>query len=504
MRSNIISREKEIKILEEFYTSNIPELLALYGRRRVGKTFLVRSFFERKKQKKQKEIIFLDITGMQNGFMAEQIRNFTDALGTAFVHQGARLEAGKNWYESFRILSEYIKLVPEDKKIVLFFDEFPWMVTKNSKLLQFLEYYWNHDWSKDNRIKLIICGSSAGWILKNIINNTKGLYNRVTRTIQLEPFDLQETKKYLFHKGIRLNNRQVAELYMVLGGIPHYLNQVTKGLSATQVIEQLAFVKKGFLLDEFEKLYATLLHDAKNCIEIIRLIAQHRYGIGQQELLEKISDVGGGSKIKLLDDLENAGLIMKFKSKWNRKRGIYYIVTDEYSLFYLYWIEPIKETLLVKGLRKGYWEKTQLNPSWHIWKGYAFEALCYKHLAKIGDVLSLSPTAIPGTWKYVPKRNKAKTKNAKNTDMQGTQIDLLFDRDDDVITICEIKYTKEPFIIDKQYAHNLINKTGIFRRITKTTKQIFIAIISANGLKPSIYSEEMISNVVTLDDFFKE
>ena len=497
MRINIINREKEIKILEEFYTSKTPELAAIFGRRRVGKTFLVRSFFEQKmqkKQKKQKDVVFLDVTGMQDGSMFEQIRNFTDALAEAFVHQGARLEAGKNWYESFRTLSEYIRLVPQNKKIILFFDEFPWMVTKNSKLLQFLEYYWNHDWSKNNRIKLIICGSSAGWILKNIINNKKGLYNRVTKTIQLEPFDLQETKKYLFHKGIRLSNRQIAELYMVIGGIPHYLNQITKGLSAIQVIEKLAFVKKSFFLDEFEKLYATLFHDAKNCIEIIRIIAKHRNGIGQEELLGKISSVSGGSKIQLLDDLENAGFIMKFKPKWHRKKGIYYRVIDEYSLFYLYWIEPIKETLLVKGLRQGYWEKTQLGSSWHIWKGYAFEALCYKHLAKISEVLNLSPTAVPSTWKYAP-RDKSK--------QQGAQIDLLFDRDDDAITVCEIKCTNRPFEIDKQYAHNLINKVETFKRVTKTPKQIFTVMISANGLKPTMYSEELISNIVTLDDLFK-
>jgi len=482
----IISREEEIRILEECYASNQPEFLAVYGRRRVGKTFLIRSFFG------QKNALFLDITGMQDGDMSEQIRNFTDAMGETFVHPGARLEAGETWQESFRTLTEYIRL-SNHKKIILFFDEFPWMATQNSKLLQFLEYFWNHTWSKDNRVKLIICGSSAGWILKNIINNKKGLYNRVTKTIHLEPLNLKETKKYLLHKGVKLNNKQIAELYMVIGGIPHYLNRVTKGLSVAQIIEKLAFTKESFLLNEFNKLYATLFHNAKSCIEIIRLIAKSRYGIGQVELLEKISSAGGGSKTQLLDDVEDAGFIISFKPKGHKKKGIYYKVIDEYSLFYLYWIDPIKDTLLTKGLRQGYWEKMQLGHAWSIWKGYAFEALCYKHLIRISEVLNLSPTAIPTTWRYAPL-----TKSKEF----GAQIDLLFDRDDDAITVCEIKYTAKPFEIDKQYANNLINKVEIFKEKTKTSKQIFTAMISANGIKPTMYSEELITGVVTLDDLF--
>lgn len=491
MQTKIIGRKDEVAILEKCFTSNSPEFLAIYGRRRVGKTFLIRSFFEKKKN-----IIFLDVTGMQDGNMPEQIRNFTDALGKAFVHPGARLEAGKNWYESFKTLTEYMRLAPKNKKIVLFFDEFPWMATKNSKLLQYLEYYWNHDWSKDKRIKLIICGSSAGWILKNIVNNKKGLYNRVTKSIQLEPFNLKDTKKYLLHRGVKLTNKQIAEIYMVLGGIPHYLAQIERGLSATQAIEGLAFTKKSFLLTEFEKLYATLFHEAKNCIDIIRLIAKHRYGITQDELFKIMPGFsGGGSKVHLLDDLENAGFIISLKPQWHRKKGISYKIIDEYTLFYLYWIEPIKETLLTKGLRKGYWEETSLSQSWQIWKGYAFEALCYKHLAEIGDALKLSPTAVPSTWRYAPRNNLNK---------QGAQIDLLFDRKDDAVTICEIKYNNKPFEIDKQYASKLQNKVEVFKKITRIGKQIFIAMITANGLKPTMYSEELISECVTLDDLFKE
>jgi AAA+ ATPase superfamily predicted ATPase len=184
--------------------------------------------------------------------MNEQIRNFTESVAEAFFYKGVKLETEKNWHKTFKMLNNNIEAVPKGKKIILFFDEFPWMATQNSKLLQNLEYFWNQYWSQDKRIKLIICGSSSGWILKNIINNKGGLYNRVTKAIKLEPFNLSETKRYLSYRGIKLNNKQIAELYMVVGGVPHYLSQIERGLSSTQAIERLAFSKGNFLLKEFD------------------------------------------------------------------------------------------------------------------------------------------------------------------------------------------------------------------------------------------------------------
>ena len=223
---------------------------------------------------------------MQSGSISEQIKNLTESIAEAFFNKKVKLEAEKDWHDAFKALADHILEVPKNNKVVLFFDEFPWMATQNSKLLQNLEYFWNQYWSKDSRIKLIICGSASGWILKNIINNKKGLYNRVTKTIHLEPFNLNEAKKYLISRGIRLNNNQIAELYMVVGGIPHYLAQIEKGLSATQAIERLAFSTDSFLLGEFDKLYATLFNNVTSCIEIIRIIAKHRYEIGKKNFLE--------------------------------------------------------------------------------------------------------------------------------------------------------------------------------------------------------------------------
>lgn len=491
--TTIIGRKEELTVLDNCYTTKKPEFIAIYGRGRVGKTFLIRQFFASKKDKNN---IFLNTTGMQNGKITEQIANFTDAIAEAFVYPGVKLSTPKNWHDTFNTLQNHIRETITAKKIILFFDEFPWMVTKNSRLLPTLEYFWNHHWSKDPRIKLIICGSSASWVLNNIINNKGGLYNRVTRVIHLEPFNLADTKKFLMDRSIKLTNKQIAEIYAAIGGIPHYLEQIDKGITSTQAIEKLAFSKNGFLLREFENLYATLFGNPDVYKDIVRKISEHRYGIGQEELANKVKKISsGGTLIEKLKNLEDAGIIANFKPYKHNRKGIYYKVIDEYTNFYFYWIEPIKETLLHKGLRTGYWDKLQISPAWYNWAGYAFEAICYKHLSQIAKALELSATAIPSTWRYIPK---------KSTKEHGAQIDLLFDCDNDSIMICEIKFKTQPFKLDKQEATHLLRKLEVFKARIKTKKQLLVAIIASNGMIQSIYSEDLISKVVTLDHLFKE
>jgi hypothetical protein len=282
---------------------------------------------------------------------------------------------------------------------------------------------------------------------------------------------------------------------MVMGGVPYYLSHIKKGLSATQIIEQLAFQKKGLLFHEFDNLFSSLFKNHESHLAIIRVIAQCQYGVGQEALFKKIDkNMKGKSGLTKLKELEDAGFIMSFKPHFHKSRGVYYKIIDEYTLFYLQWIEPVKETLLKQNLRPGYWEKQHDSAAWYCWAGLVFESICYKHLGQIGNALQLSPTAIPDTWRYVPKNKSVE---------QGAQIDLLFDRDDDSITLCEIKCTHTPFSIDKAYAAKLNHKRDVFQRVTQTNKQIFLAMISANGLKKTLYSEEMIDGAVELNDLFR-
>ncbi len=485
----VTGRSEEQQILDNLCKSQKAEFLALYGRRRVGKTYLIKYFFA------EQDYIYFQMTGIKNGTLTEQIERFVKAISDTF-YKGSELKPRTSWFDAFDALTDAVnKHVDPKTKVVLFFDEFPWMATHKSKLLQALDHFWNHYWSHDPRIKLIVCGSSASWIINNILNNKGGLHNRVTRKILLKPFSLYETKKFLAAQGVKLNNWQIAQIYMVTGGIPFYLSYVEKGLSSTQVIEQLAFSENALLLNEFDNLLASLFDDAEPYIELLKIIAKNRSGVALTEIakLAKHSSKGGRITNKL-QQLKDAGFILGFKPHRNKRKGIYYRVIDEYTLFYFYWIEPLKDTLQEQGLTKGYWQELQTSAAWHSWSGYAFEAMVYKHLLQIRQALNIPATAIANTWRYVP---------TKDDDAVGAQIDLLFDRRDEVITLCEIKYSSKAFTIDKRYAAQLMQKHDVFVQRTRTKKQIFINMITARGLKDNPYSDELVSGVADLNDLFK-
>ena len=468
-------------------------LVLVYGQyvtysRRVGKTFLISNFFN------NANCIFFYVSGIKNHTIVEQIEEFTKQLSKTF-YNSAKLAVYKRWGDVFEALTLAINNLPEKEKVVLFFDEFPWMVTKKSKLIQALDYYWNRFWVHDPRIKLIICGSAASWITGNIINNKEGLYNRVTRVIELKPFNLAETRTFLKSNGVRLSNTHILNLYMVLGGIPFYLAMIEKGLSAEQCIDKLCFRVNGHLFEEFDRLFSSLFNDIDgHYAKIIKILAKHRYGLAQAEIFKQCEIPEGGRAVKRLQELEQSGFITSFIPYKRKEKGIYYKIIDEFTLFYLNWVLPKKATIKREEKLKNYWQAQAATPAWVSWAGYAFEAICYKHVSTIREVLGIEAGAEVGTWRQVSKKGAVDS---------GAQIDLLFDRKDDSMTICEIKYSKEPFIIDKQYAANLLNKIEVYKKHTSTHKQIFIAMISVNGLKQTMYSEELISNIITLDDLFK-
>jgi uncharacterized protein len=488
MGAGLIGRVDEQAVLKKLLVSNQPEFLAIYGRRRIGKTFLVKQFYS------QQACFFFSVTGIQNGNLFEQMQCFMLEIARKF-YNNAELKEPENWFEIFdKLMNALETFTDKHQKIVLFFDEFPWMVTHRSKLLNVVEYFWNQYWSTNPRIKLIICGSSAAWIIRKIVNNKGGLHNRITCKIQLSPFNLGETKSFLVARGVKLNHKQITQLYMATGGVPYYLSPVTKGLSATQLIEELAFKKNSLLFEEFDNLFSSLFNDAEPYIELLRIIAQYRYGIGQEDMIRQSKNASRGGRIKeKLNELEDAGFIISFVPFCHKKRGIYYRLVDEYTLFYFKWIEPLKRTLQKQSLERGYWESQQNTPSWYSWSGYSFESLCYKHLSQIRKKLKMSPSAIAHTWRYVP--------NAQSKE-QGAQIDLLFDRKDNTITLCEIKYTESAFVINKKYAAELLNKENVFIGKTKTKKQTLIVMIAAQNIKHNRYADDLITNVVTLDDLF--
>jgi len=398
--------------------------------------------------------------------------------------------------DAFDLLTTAITKIPKNQKIVLFFDELPWIATKKSGAITALEYFWNRYWSNNAQIKLIVCGSAASWIIKKIIKNRGGLHNRITRKIKLSPFNLQETYAYLQHIKYICSYQQVVKLYMVMGGVPFYLKNLNRNYSIDQNIEKLFFNANGILFDEFNEVFSSLFENEEQYKEIIIFLANHKNGI-QRSIIEQNNKLTGkgGNLTKRLQDLEYAGFIASYIPFGHKKMGIFYRLNDEYCLFYLKWIQPIKNKLQ-QGLIAKYWKRIVDTPEYFSWLGYSFESICYKHINKLKQALKIDESSVASPWRYIPK------KGSLERGEQGAQIDLLFERDDDAITICEIKYTEQPFAIDKQYAHNLTRKIAVFRKITRINKQIFIVMISANGLKKTIYSEEIINNIITLEDLF--
>jgi len=489
MSDEMLFRTEEVAVLRQMLESSESEFLALYGRRRIGKTYLIRQFF------KQKTVTYFEVTGSKKAPMREQIKHFTQEIARVFYHN-APLLPPINWDGAFEMLKQAMDGQSIESKFVLFFDEFPWMASQNSRLLEVVEYYWNRHFSEDPRIKLVVCGSSASWIIKKIIKNKAGLHNRLTQKIRLKPFSLKETKLFLESRGLFMDNLSVLNLYMIIGGIPYYLKQVNKGDSVAQTIERLAFKKDGFLLQEFDNLFAALFGQQAEYVHILKIIAQHRYGIGKKLLLKQLDpSQSGGQGINKLMELEEAGFIQSFKPHFHKRQGIYYQLIDEYLLFYYYWIEPIRSTLQVNALEPGNWLANQNSPQWHSWRGYAFESICYKHLPLIRKALKLPSNAIANTWRYVPQKRASE---------EGAQIDLLFDRPDDAITCCEIKYSNQPYIVDKLCAENLVRRADVLKKQGKTHKQIFWTLVTVFGITENSYSKKLISHVVTLQNLLEE
>ncbi len=427
--------------------------------------------------------------------MKKQLARFCKELGETF-YNGAPLKTSADWMDAFdELLKAIEKITDKNRKIILFFDELPWMATKKSGVVSALEYFWNRHWSDNKKIKLIVCGSAASWIIKKIIKNRGGLHNRITRKMRLLPFNLHDTALFLKKIGYPSNQEQVLKIYMIMGGVPFYLMQLKKNYSIDQNIDKLFFNSNGILFDEFNEVFLSLFEHSEQYEELINLIADRKEGISRIALRKKNKLTGEGGRLtKRLEDLEDAGFIASHTPFGHKKLGLLYRISDPYCYFYLKWIKEIKNNLKQDRNSK-FWKKIIHTPEYYNWMGYSFENICYQHIQQIKTALELEDFSLSSTWRYIPKKDSAD---------RGAQIDLLFDRGDRAITLCEIKYTESSFAIDKHYAEKLRQKVTVFEKITRTHKQLFLAMISANGVKKTIYSEELLCGVVTRDDLFRD
>ncbi len=472
----MIGRDEEIRILNRMLETESPEMVAVTGRRRVGKTFLIREIL--------KNSINFEVVGIHKGSRQEQLINFCHSL----KHAGNLEElppTPANWMQAFNQLINWIEPFSMQKRIVLFFDELPWIATRNSGFLKAFGHFWN-SWASRKNVLVIICGSAASWMIKKVINDKGGLHNRVTRQIVLAPFTLTETESYLQARGIALERYQIVLLYMALGGLPYYLNYVEPGLSAAQNIDKICFGKKAPLRNEFRNLYYALYEHAERHVSIIRALANKWTGLSLNEIIEATGLTSGGTLTETIDELELSGFISAYTPYGKKKKDKIYRLMDEFSKFYLQFMEENTHTDPIN------WQTiSQLQP-WNSWSGYAFENICHKHVQKIKEALQIAG---------IDSRIYSFRANATE-EAAGVQIDLLIDRNDQTMNICEIKFYNAPFTLNTKYAQQLRLKREAFKIHSGANKQLFITLISTYGLVPNSHSIGLIDNALSIDNLF--
>ena len=476
---NLIGRETEIEVLQDALTTPYAELIAIYGRRRVGKTYLIRTVYE-------KEIIF-EMTGLNNSSFSEQLENFSLTLVKTF---GLPMSIAQptSWLRAFHILMQVLESQLGDTKKVFFLDEMPWFDTHKSGFLSAFDHFWNTWASKQKNLIVVICGSAASWMIQNIVRNRGGLHNRITRRMRLMPFNLYETELFLKNNYIHLDRYQILQLYMTTGGIPHYLKNVKQGESVIQTIDRMCFTNDGLLSDEFKDLYHALFGTSEKHEMVVKALANKPNGMTRNEILETCQLSSGGSLTKLLDELLESGFISEHYPFNKTSKDSLFKLSDEYSLFYLKFMDDSK------ALGQGTWQSKAQSPSWKSWSGLAFENICLKHIPQIKKALGISGVySEQSAWRYAAKSNE-----------QGAQIDLVIDRQDNCINLCEMKFSLTEFTIDKKYAEELNLKRRIFLAKTNTKKSAFITMLTTFGVNMNAHYLNTVQNQLKMDVLFEK
>ncbi|HEX9503430.1 MAG TPA: ATP-binding protein [Patescibacteria group bacterium] len=470
----ITGRKKELSVLEKIKTSGKSEFVAVYGRRRVGKTFLIREAF-------QQDFAFY-LTGVANINLHQQLSNFQRAM-RKYYPNGANITPD-NWFAAFEQLEELISKIKSSKKII-FLDELPWLDTAQSGFIPALDHFWNSFASARKDIILIVCGSAASWMINKLIHNKGGLHNRVTHRIRLDPFTLSECEAFFKHRKGEFSRYQLIQLYMVMGGIPFYLDHVDVEMSAAQNINRLCFQPDGILAEEFNDLYSSLFNKAEKHLAIIEALSKKTKGLTRTEIIEEAKLPNAGSTTRILKELEESGFIRKYLSLGKKEKSGLYQLSDFYSLFYIKFIRgnhKLNENSWINGLGTSQQKA---------WSGYAFEQVCLMHLPQIKEALGISGIQTQSSsWVNTGEGNKK-------------QIDLVIDRRDDVINLCEMKFSIKPLTIDKKYYAELQDKIAVFQTATKTTKSIFLTMITTFGIMRNEYSISLVQKSLRMDDLFK-
>lgn len=471
----MIGRTAELRRLHQCMAERQAQLILLYGRRRVGKTFLVHQFFNNQ--------FTFQLTGAYNQPRVIQLRHFAFELKQM---TGKRQRVPSDWTEAFEMLREALAVLPAEMKKIVFFDEMPWLDTQRSGFLPAFEWFWNGWGSSQENLALVACGSATSWMVEHFAENKGGLFNRQSCQIYLKPFSLHETESYLQARGMDWSRDHVAECYMIFGGIPYYLSLLRPELSFHDNIDALLFNRNGELRDEFEHLYRTLFKNSELYIAAVQALSEKRGGITRPEIAKKVGIPLNGNLSRILKDLEYSGFVRQNPFYGQKIKESRYQLCDYYSLFYLRFLKNRN------GKDEHFWRNGLDSSSRLAWTGLTFELLCMDHISQIKHRLGISGVLTEeSSWFHKGEENG----------LPGTQIDLVLKRRDHVINLCEIKYSVNEYAIDKETEHSLRNKMEVFRLSTRCKETLQLTMITTFGLQRNKYSQ-MITSQVVLNDLF--
>ena len=475
----MIGRKEEIQELNDLYDSQEAQFVAIYGRRRVGKTYLIDETFRGKFTFKHAGLS--PSTELKVGMLKAQLDSFYESL----IMQGMKkTEKPKSWMEAFFLLKQHLEKIDKGERQLVFIDELPWLDTPRSNFIMALENFWNNWGCHRKNLMLIVCGSANSWILDNLINNHGGLYNRLTYQMQLLPFSLKECEEYYKEKNIKFSRYDIVQSYMVFGGIPYYMGYVNKKYSFAQNVDSIFFSKKASLGDEFDRLFESIFDNPEQIKSIVRMLFTKNAGYTRNEIIKTLHLSNSGHLSKHLKALINSGFVTKYVPFGISKKEDHYKLIDPFCLFYLNFVEG-RTSLVGK-----HWEQSSNTQSVVSWRGFAFENVCFNHIEQIKKSLGISGVVTStSAW------------SKKKDDTEGTQIDLLIVRNDNVINMCECKFYSDEFAVDEAYFRKVSRRAEILLEKSSPKTAIYSTLITTYGLKQNEYRDAFI-NVVTLDDLF--
>lgn len=472
-------RKKEANELNQLYNSGKAELVAIYGRRRVGKTYLVDETFKGRITFRHAGLSPVD--GNKKGILKAQMEHFYYSLLIQGMEKSKRPES---WLEAFYMLEKFLDGIDDGSRQLIFLDELPWLDTPRSGFMTAFEGFWNTWGCHRDNLMVIVCGSASSWILDNLINAHGGLYNRVTHEIKLKPFTLRECEEFYADRNVKLSRYDIVQSYMILGGIPYYMGYFQSGMSLAQNIDNLLFSRQGKLGDEYDRLFASIFVNPEMMKHIVNLLYSRNAGYTRAEIAEKTGIKDGGTLSQSLNALIASDFVVRYIPFGKGMREHYKLV-DPFCLFYLHFVN--KE----KRLGENYWQQNVSSQQVASWRGYAYENVCFHHIPQIKKALGISGVfTTHSAW------------SKRGDDAQGTQIDLIITRNDNIVNMCEIKYYANPFTVGKEYHQVLLHRQELLAKELSPKYAIHNTLITTFGLAYNEYGG-IFSNVITMDDLFE-